>query len=393
MKRLAILSLVALATLCGLYLVYVFRAVVIIFLLSLFTASAVRPLIRRLTERGIPAALSIALTYFVGVLILGGWLYAVGHFALGELADLSDEIVSEYQVLQQSWQSGNMLQQSIASRLPPTQAILDALAAEEGTLLAQALLTIVGSIASVLAAVVIMIVLSIYWNADRIRFEGLWLSLLPASQRGRVRRAWDQVEDGVGDYLRSQGTQLFLAVILLAAGYYLMGIDYPVLLAIVGAVAWLIPVLGFMFAALAALLVGLIHSAGIGTLAALYTVVIFLVLHNLVERRFLRYERDFSFLLVTLLVIPLAETYGFIGLLAAPPLAVSIESLLTILFDSRRAESTADDPQTRLAELDAQLRNLQQRAEQADQPLPPEIASLMKRLDELMARTVSAMDQ
>lgn len=393
MKRLATLSLVALLTLCALYLVYVFRAVVIIFVLSLFTASAVRPLISRLSERGVPSTLSIIITYFIGILILGSWLYAVGHFAVSELADLADRMVSEYQVLQQSWQSGNMLQQSIASRLPPPQEILDALAAEEGTLLAQALLTIVGSIASVLAAIVIMIVLSIYWNADRIRFEGLWLSLLPASQRGRVRRAWDQVEDGVGDYLRSQGTQLFLAVILLGAGYELMGIDYPVLLAIVGAVAWLIPVLGFMFAAIAALLVGLVHSAGIGALAALYTVVVFLVLHNLVERKYLRYERGFSFLLVTLLAIPLAETYGFFGLLAAPPLAVSIESLLTILFDSRRSEVTAHDPQTRLNELNNQLQNLQKRAEQVDQPLPPEITSLMKRLDQLMARTMSAMDQ
>lgn len=393
MKRLAILSLVALLTLCALYLVYVFRAVVIIFVLSLFTASAVRPLISRLSERGIPATLSIVITYFVGVLILGSWLYAVGHFAVGELADLSDRMVGDYQVMQQSWQSGNMLQQSIASRLPPPQAILDALTAEEGTLLAQALLTIVGSIASVVAAIVVMIVLSIYWNADRVRFEGLWLSLLPASQRGRIRRGWDQLEDGVGDYLRSQGTQLFLAVILLAAGYYLMGIDYPVLLAIIGAVAWLIPVLGFMFAAIAALLVGLIHSAGIGALAALYTVVIFLVLHNLVERTVLRYERDFSFLLVTLLAIPLAESYGFFGLLAAPPLAVSIESLLTILFDSRRTEPTADDPHARLAELDSQLRSLQQRADEADRPLPPEIISLMNRLDKLMGRTMSAMDR
>lgn len=393
MKRLAFLSLVALLTLCGLYLVYVFRAVVIIFILSLFTASALRPLITRLTERGIPATLSIVVTYLVSVLLLGGWLYAVGHFAIDELADLADRVVSEYQVLQQTWGSGNMLQQSIAGRLPPSQAILEALTAEEGTLLAQALLSIVGAIASVVAAIVIIIVLGIYWNADRIRFEGLWLSLLPASQRGRVRRAWDQVEDGVGDYLRSQGVQLFLAVILLAAGYALMGIDYPVLLGIVGAVAWLIPVLGFMFAALAALLVGLIHSAGIGALAALYTVVIFLVLHNVVERTFLHYERDFSFLLVTLLAIPLAETYGFFGLLAAPPLAVSIESLLTILFDSRRSEATADDPQTRLAELENQLQNLKQRASEADRPLPPEISSLMKRLDQLMARTTSALDR
>lgn len=392
MKRLAFISLVALVTLCALYLVYVFRVVVVLFLLSLFTASAVRPVIRRLTERGFRPTASIILTYVVGVLILVGWLYAAGHFAIGELAALSDEAVSEYQVLQQSWQSGTMFQESIASRLPPPQAILDALTAEEGTILAQALLSIVGSIASLLAAIVIIVVLSIYWNVDRIRFEGLWLSLLPAAHRGRIRRAWDRVEDGVGDYLRSQGAQAFLAIILLAGGYYVMGIDYPLLLAILGAIAWLIPVVGFIFAAIAALLVGLVNSAGIGALAALYTVVIFIALQDLIERRLLHYERDFSYLLVTLLALPLAETYGFLGLLAAPLLAVSIESLLSFIFDSRRGEDSADDPHARLLQLDNQLRNLQERATASDEPLPPEISSLMKRLDELMTRSMSAMD-
>ena len=387
MKNLAIYSLAVLLTLCAIFLLYVFRVAVILFLLSLFTASAVRPIISRLTKRGFSTLAAIALTYFIGIIVVGSWVYLVGQIAIPELQELLNQLANRYQALQQGWQDGTTLQQLLAGRLPPPQDLLDALVAEEGTLLAQALVTVLGSTASFLAALVIMLVLSVYWSLDRLRFEGLWLSLLPAAQRRRARKVWRTVEEGVGNYLRNQGLQAFLAVVLLAGGYFVMGINYPILLALLGAVAWLIPVVGFIFAALAALLVGMANSPIIGVLAAIYTVTMFVALQQLVERALLRYRRDFSYLLVVLLMIPLAETYGFFGLLAAPPLAVSIESLLTIVFDNRRGALAAEEPQARLVELHEELEVLRERALAAGDSVSPEIANLMSRLEKLMVRS------
>jgi putative permease len=387
MKKLAAYALVVLITLCAIYLLYVFRAVVILFFLSLFVASAARPVIRRLTERGWSLALAILVTYLIGIIVVAGWVFLVGYFVIPEGRDLLDMLANRYQTLQQSWQGGGPLQQSLAERLPPPQQLLDDLVAEEGTLLAQLLVTIIGTTASVLAALVVMLILSIYWSIDRVRFEGLWLSIIPVQQRGRARLVWRSVEENVGNYLRVQGTQLFLAVILLAGGYYVMGIEYPVLLALVGALAWLIPVVGYIFAAVAALLVGLAYSPLVGGLAAVYTGVIFVALHELVERTIMKYEHNFSYLLVVLLMIPLADTYGFFGLLAAPPLAASIDSLLTMLFESRRTMLTADDPEARITELHERLQTLQDQAAAEDGSLSPDIASLMGRLDKLLVRT------
>ena len=389
MKKLAVYTLVVLATLSGLYLVYIFRAVVLLFLLSLFTAAAVRPIISRLTARGLPSGVAIIMTYLAAILFIGLWLYAVAKFALVEFEQLINQLANLYQGARPGWEEGTALQQFLASRLPPPENFFDAITAEEGTFLAQALFTLVSSIVSLLAAVAIMIILSVYWSIDRLHFERLWLSVVSPAYRSRARTVWHAVEKGVGTYLRNQGIQIVLAVILLGGGYYVMGITYPVLLALLGAIAWLIPVVGFIFAAIAVLLVGLISSPVTAVLTAAYTVAVFVALQQVVDRTLLRHRGNYSYLLVVLLMIPLAETYGFFGLLAAPPLAVSIESLLIMIFD-RRGDLRSDDPQTRLIELNEKLRSLQDRAAE-NGTVGPEMASLIDRLDRLMVRTGVAL--
>lgn len=393
MKRLAYYATLVLLTMSALYLVYVFRAVIIVFLLSLFAASAVRPVVARLMRHGLSAAAAVFVTYAVGVVLIGLALFALVQVAVPEFMDLSNRSLNRYQSLHQAWTSGTASQQSLAALFPAPQALLDSLAAEEGTFLAQALLTTAGSFASLLAAMAIILVLSIYWTVDRLRFEGLWLSLLPASSRGRVRKLWEEVQDRVGDYIRSQSIQVFLAILLLAAGYYVMGIRYPLLLAILSTITWLIPVVGFLFAVAAALVVGLVNSPIVGFLAAVFTVVTLIALRLLIQDRLLRMQRDDSYLLVALLMIPLADTYGFFGLIAAPPLAVSIAAFLDAIFDTRREQLALGAPQVRMEELEQRLHALRARAEASEEGAAPEITSLIMRLEALLSHATVALGE
>ena len=52
------------------------------------------------------------------------------------------------------------------------------------------------------------------------------------------------LEQELGAYTRSEVIQSLLAVLLLGTGYWLLGSQYPALLAVVGAIAWLVPVVG-----------------------------------------------------------------------------------------------------------------------------------------------------
>ena len=94
----------------------------------------------------------------------------------------------------------------------------------------------------------ISLVLSIYWSVDQQHFKRLWLSLLPFDMRARAREIWQEIETGLGGYLRSQLIQSMLALILMGIGFQVLGLKYAVALAFLGAIGWLIPWVGVLLA-------------------------------------------------------------------------------------------------------------------------------------------------
>ncbi|HSM56785.1 MAG TPA: AI-2E family transporter [Candidatus Sulfomarinibacteraceae bacterium] len=391
MKRLATYAVVILATLATLVLLWYFRTVVILFILSLFTGAAARPLIRRLEERGLSTGVAIILTYAFGLSIVALWAYIISQSIFREIQALLNAIANGYDILYTVWSDGTMFQQALAGRLPPPNRLYEAIAAEEGTVLAQALFTTLRSIATVLGSIGIVLVLSIYWSIDRARFERLWLSLLPAGQRHRARDIWRSVEEGVAAFIRSEVIQVFMAVLLLAIGYLLMDIDYPTLLALIGAVAWLIPIVGFVFAVIPAVVVGLSTSLTMAIVAGVFTLAVFLLLELFVEPRLFDRRQTYSSLAVVLLMIPLFDAYGFVGLLAASPLAVGIEILLIKMLGPRRMEVQAVYPSARIEELEERLEELQAAA--PERQLSPELLNLLERLDTLLDKAGKAVSQ
>jgi predicted PurR-regulated permease PerM len=190
------------------------------------------------------------------------------------------------------------------------------------------------------------------------------------------------VETGVGAYLRSELIQSVLAGLLLWLGYSVLGIRYPILLASWGAIVRLIPWFGALIAVLPALLIGIGISSTVGTLATLYTVGILLALKFVIEPRFFpRYK--YSSLLIVLFVIALAETFGFMGVVLAPPLAVAVQILFQHLYPFSELTVTAEASEevsgirTRLIELRKRLQAYRKR----------ESMRLIDRLHRLVRRT------
>ena len=142
------------------------------------------------------------------------------------------------------WLQGSAIQQALLGRLPPPSKLFEAITGDQGQLVLPALLGITQSITVVVSGVFIILFLSIYWSINQIHFERLWLSLLPSGQRKQARGIWRTVEPDTGAYIRSQVIHSLLAGLLLGLGYWLIGSPYPALLALIGALACLIPVVG-----------------------------------------------------------------------------------------------------------------------------------------------------
>lgn len=386
MKRLALYVLIIAVTVAALILLWQFRSVLILLLLSLMLAAALRPSADFLTSRGLPVSLSWLLVYLGLFLIVGLALFLLGGPLLNELRLLSNYLVILYDFTYQHWDnSSSSVAQAIVQRLPPPDQLPEVMAGPSGLSILRVVFGVGQNVAALVAALVIIIVLSLYWSTDRAHFERLWLSLLPAGKRVQARSMWQTTEASVGDYLRSELVQAALAIVLLGISYRLIGLDYPILAALLAGLAWLIPMAGFVFAAAIAFLAGMASTPDMQiALAALaITAAVLAFLEFVVEPRFFRRDK-FSGLLIVLVVLLMVEAYGLIGFVIAPPLAVALQILGSHLIQlMQRPPSTVPQIDTLEQRLDVVYAAYNGQQEMGDKPAP-EIGSLLSRLEGLV---------
>jgi predicted PurR-regulated permease PerM len=381
MKRLAGYTAIILTTFAILYLLWQFRLIVILFIVSLFVAAAVRPSILHLAEYRLSPILARFLIYS---LIITGFIFIIyllsGPFSR-EVQLLSNRTAIAYQFNYSRWSIGSEWQQGLTSRLPDPAALFDTAVGEEGEQLLQTLLNITQVIFTLLGGAITVILFSIYWSADQDRFERLWLSLLPAAKRVHARDGWREVETSVGAYIRSQFVQSLLAATLLGVGYWLMGLYYPVLLAILAAVARLIPLAGVVLISVPVFFVGLNLSLPLGLGAVLYTIVIILFLEIAVEPRLFDRRRYSTFLLL-LTMICLVDAFGFVGFIIAPPLAVATQVLIGQIFLYTVQPTTTT---VHISQLEQRYQEAQRLFKSDEgEPYPPEIGNMLERLEKLL---------
>ena len=142
--------------------------------------------------------------------------------------------------------------------LPTPDKLFEAVTGEQGQFVLPAVLSFTEGVGGIASGVILVLFLSIYWSINQIHFERLWLSLLPSEQRKQARGVWRTIEPNLGAYIRSEIVQSLLAGLLLGLGYWLLGSQYPILMALIGALAWLIPLVG---APLAVILIGRSRTA------------------------------------------------------------------------------------------------------------------------------------
>lgn len=381
MKRVFSTVLLILATLAGLALLWQLRAAILMFVLSLTVAAAVRPVTDRVVRQGAPPWLANLLVYVVLVIALAGLIFWLGNPILNEVGEGTDNLAAKYEEIVVTWPFGTTFQQNIAERLPPPNDLYEAITGERGAALMNTILGVAEGLFSFLGQAFIILILSVYWSADRAHFERLWLSLVPAEQRAPARETWREVEAGVGAYLRSEIVQLLLAGLLLGLGYRLMGLSYPLLLALLGSVLLLIPWLGAVLGAILPVLFGLTISPWTALAAGVYTIVVFAFMELVIEPRFFD-RRRYSSLLIVLTMVVMADVYGLIGLIIAPPLAAAIQ-ILTVRLVTMQTRRPAVPPAEQFERLSRRMEQLQARIAGMQEP-PPEVANLTIRTERLL---------
>jgi predicted PurR-regulated permease PerM len=332
MKQTVWYIIVIAITLVVLILLWEFSLSIVLFALSLAVAAALRPIINTIAIRIRSKRFALGLVYSLVIGVIVVLLVGVGQLLFQDLQRATDDFATSYERIKNSWpREESMFRQTLAEQLPSSNDLYQAITSEQGLLILTEEDGPGQGIFSTFGYIGIILVLSIYWSADQLRFERMTVSLFPNDHRPKALHIMRSIEKGVGAYLRSELLQSLLAGLILGVGYGLIGLRYPALLATWAAVTRLIPWFGVVIAVLPIFFFGIGALPFSNFLAVLYAILVLLILKSVVEPRVMDQRRNNS-LLIVLFVIILAEAFGFVGVLLAPPLAVAVQILLQELY-------------------------------------------------------------
>lgn len=385
-KRILVIAVGVMSTLLALTALWQFRIVVIYVLISLLISAAFQPKPRSQFVRRRQTRLQLILRYLSAIALSLMLIYLAGRFLANDFEQLVENLTKQSTWLMPAWLEGSAAERFISSWLPTPNQLLAVFVTQRDAVLS-AFLGLTQGLGGALSGFLIIIFLSVYWSFNQSHFERLWLSLLPAPVRKQARFIFRAIEFDLGAYTRSEFIQSGLAVILLALGYSLIGSPYAMLLAVTGGLARLVPVVGSTLALVLPFLLGSLTSTSVGVFSTLYTALVLVFLQVWVEPRYFKPHQD-NPVLTFVILLAMADAFGLMGIVAAPPLSVICQTLWRFLV----AERIAVDTGSQVVDLKERHARLQTSIDEMAGTPQPLVLSSMERLTELLEKAGPILD-
>jgi len=314
---------------------------VLIAVLATVVAFAVAPLVK-LLSRFLPARVATAIAYLITVVIVIGLL----AFVVVTVAAQTSSLVHQIGVYAK--QAGNV-QSTVTGLLAPfgiSAAQVDTFRSELVTRLEQfaesgasGLLRYAREVVSIVADVVLVLILSLYFLAAGPAVRAWLQDYVPASQRQRARVATGIVNQVVGGYVRGTLTMALIIGVLVGVGMAVLGVPYAVLLGVVAFFMAFVPVVGTLISGTLCVVIALFTGWQLALIVLAYFVVVHVLESYVVGPRVVGEALGIHPAVAILALIAGTELFGFWGALFGAPLAGLAQATLVAAWREYRAGS------------------------------------------------------
>lgn len=212
---------------------------------ALFIALGLDPLVRRLEGAGLSRAWSIVVVFFGFALVIGGVLWLIIPTVVTQIAQFVSNLPGAIRDFQRSdmyaWIDDRFGAQA-QTLLGDVQAFLT----DPGNIAAigGGVLQVGASIATTLSGMLIVLVLSLYFVATLDSMKRAFYRLLPARNRSGAADITDEITASVGGYLGGMVVLAFMNAVFAFIMHLVLGLPFPMLMAVVAFCITLIPLIG-----------------------------------------------------------------------------------------------------------------------------------------------------
>ena len=314
---------IAVLTLVVLYAVFLVRHVLILVVVAAFLAIGLDPAVRRLERLNIRRGYAVALIFFAAIAFIVAFAVAVipplvrqvTSFAT-DLPGYVEDLADRYPRVRE-WVVDNDIPQRLEEAVG---SIPTAISGSVGNVVG-----IAGSVLAALFNLLTVLILTIYFMLSLSHLHEGTLRLVPMSRRQRVSELVDPVLEKIGGYIAGQITVALIGGVMAGVFLAVMGVPYPIALALWVAIAALIPLVGATIGAVPAVIVAMFDSVGLGIGTLVYFLVYQQVENYFIHPRVMTRAVDISPAAVLLAALIGGSLLGFVGALMAIPAAASIK--------------------------------------------------------------------
>lgn len=345
-RQVFVTTLVVVATLLGVYLVYLLAELVITFLLAFIFGAAIRPLVDRLHRQRIPRALAILIVYAGLLLGLTALLVIVVPPLVQQTALLLGR-VQTYVVDLQPTVNDLLQRYGAANGINLADAVNSLLAGAPG--LATGLVRFTVNLLTGLLGLLFVFVVTLYWLLERDVILRTWTARLSPGTAATVWLLWNEIEQKMGAWVRGQIVLAAVVGAMCYAGLSILGVPFALVLAIVAAVTEVIPLVGPFLGAIPAVLLALSVSPLLAVLTAILYLVVQQLENHLLVPKIMEQAVGVSPLTVITALLVGGSLGGVLGALVAVPIAAALHVVVKALilrdpayWPAAPAESTSD---------------------------------------------------
>lgn len=301
------------------------RSVLVLLLVAAFLAIGLNPLVEALLRRGMSRGRAVATVLAGVVLAFAGVLAAVVPPIVEQVGQFSDALPGYVAALQD-----NQRLADLDERFGVLEQ-LETVASDPGSYAPSIFGGVLGVGKVVFGAFfsgLTVFILTLYFLSSLPAITGAAYQLVPASRRRRVQLLTDEVLVRVGGYVAGALSIAALGGVFTFVLCAVLGIPYPVALAVVVAATGLVPLIGATIGAVVVTTVAFLDSTQAGVVMLVYYLVYQQVENYVLYPRVMKRSVDVAPAATVVAVLIGASLLGVLGALLAIPLAAGLQLVL-----------------------------------------------------------------
>lgn len=316
------------------FFLYQVRIILLPFILAVLVSYLLNPMISRLERKGLPRIAAIIIVYSILTGLITGAIIYVVPVVTREVTQFGETVpiyIAEIQSLFQEAQN----QYSSFSLPESFRMVMDERIRHVEKFLLELVREVLASFTgffSFLISFAIAPFLAFYILKDLDNIKKTFEGLLPSQWRGDCLALLRDIDDIVTGFLRGNLAVAFLVGLLSGFGYWLVGMDYGLILGVIAGFTDLIPFFGPFLGAVPAVALALLASKALALKVILTVIIVQQIESQVLTPKIMGDAMGLNPLVIIFVLLAGGELFGLVGILLAVPIAAIIRVVSRFLF-------------------------------------------------------------